>query len=79
MVVINTRDGRTYTGNVIAEDQRQITLRVVGQDPVQINKSSIQSKEVTAVSMMPPGLFQNLTDQAVIDLVSYLRSTTPVP
>ncbi len=79
MVVINTRDGRTYTGNVIAEDQRQITLRVVGQDPVQINKSSIQSKEVTAVSMMPPGLFQNLSDQEVIDLVSYLRSTTPVP
>ena len=79
MVVINTRDGRTYTGNVIAEDQRQLTLRVVGRDPVIINKSSIQSKEETAVSMMPPGLFQNLTDKEVIDLVSYLRTYTQIP
>ena len=79
MVVINTRDGRTYSGNVIAEDQRQLTLRVVGQDPVIINKSSILSKEVTAVSMMPPGLFENLTDQEVVDLMSYLRTYTQVP
>ena len=79
MVVINARDGRTYTGNVIAEDQRQLTLRVVGQDLVIINKSSILSKEVTAVSMMPPGLFENLTDQEVVDLVSYLRTYTQVP
>jgi putative membrane-bound dehydrogenase-like protein len=78
MVVINTRDGRTYTGNVIEEDQRQLKLRVVGRDPVIINKSSILSKEVTPVSMMPPGLFQNLTDVEVIDLVSYLRTYTPV-
>jgi putative heme-binding domain-containing protein len=79
MVVINTRDGRTYTGNVITEDQRQLTLRVVGQDPVIINKSSIQSKEVTSSSMMPPGLFENLTDGEVIDLVSYLRTYTEIP
>ncbi|HZY79870.1 MAG TPA: PVC-type heme-binding CxxCH protein [Cyclobacteriaceae bacterium] len=78
MVVINTRDGRTYTGNVIEENQRQLKLRVVGQDPVTINKSSILSKEVTPMSMMPPGLFQNLTDTEVIDLVSYLKSYTPV-
>ena len=79
MVVINTRDGRTYTGNIIAEDQRQLTLRVVGQDPIIINKSSIQSREVTAVSMMPPGLFQNLSNQEVVDLVSYLRTYEPIP
>ncbi len=79
MVVINTRDGRTYTGNVIAEDQRQLTLRVVGQDPVILNKSSIQSKEVTSSSMMPPGLFENLTEEEVIDLVSYLRTYTQIP
>lgn len=79
MVVINTRDGRTYTGNVIAEDQRQLTLRVVGRDPVIINKSSIQSKELTGVSMMPPGLFQNLTDEEVVNLVSYLGTYTQIP
>lgn len=74
MVVINTRDGRTYSGNVIGENQRQITLRVVGQEPVIINKSSIQSKDVTEVSMMPPGLFENLTEKEIVDLMGYLKT-----
>ncbi|MEX1238568.1 MAG: PVC-type heme-binding CxxCH protein, partial [Cyclobacteriaceae bacterium] len=74
MVVVTTRDGRTYSGNVVGENSRQITLRVVGQDAVVINKSDVQSKEVTDVSMMPPGLFNQLRDEEVLDLVSYLRS-----
>jgi putative heme-binding domain-containing protein len=74
MVVVTTRDGRTYSGNIVGENARQITMRVVGQDAVMINKSEIQSKEVTDVSMMPPGLFDMLRDEEVLDLVSYLRS-----
>ncbi len=74
MVVINTRDGRTYSGNVINENQRQLTLRVVGQDPVIINKSTIQSKEVTPVSLMPPGLFANLSEKEIVDLMAYLKT-----
>lgn len=74
MVVITTRDGRNYSGNVIAENNRQLTLRVVGQDPVIINKSSIQAREVTPVSMMPMGLFENLSDKEIIELVAYLQT-----
>ena len=79
MVVVTTRDGRTYSGNVVAENDRQLTLRVVGREaPVVVNKSDIQSREATAVSMMPPGLFDALADSEVIDLVGYLRTTQPV-
>jgi putative heme-binding domain-containing protein len=78
MVVITTRDGRTYTGNVVGENQKQVTLRVVGQDPIIINKSTIQSREVTPVSMMPPGLFEQLSDKEVVDLVGYLQSPKAV-
>jgi len=75
MVVINTLDGRTYSGNVIGENQRQLTLRIVGQyEPLLINKSSIQSREVSEVSMMPPGLFQNLDEKEVVDLMVYLQT-----
>jgi putative heme-binding domain-containing protein len=73
MVEVTTRDGRTYSGNVVSENERQLTLRVVGQDAVVLNKSSIQSREVAAVSMMPQGLFETLSDQEVVDLVGYLR------
>jgi len=78
MVVITTRDGRTLSGNVAAETARQVTVRVIGRDPVVINKSDIQSREVTAVSMMPPGLFDTLEDKEVVDLVAYLRTVEPV-
>jgi putative heme-binding domain-containing protein len=74
MVVITSRDGRTYSGNIIAENDRQLTLRVIGQDQLVINKSDIQSQETAAVSMMPEGLLQTLTDKQVIDLVGYLRT-----
>jgi putative membrane-bound dehydrogenase-like protein len=78
MVVITTRDGRTFSGNVISENQRQLTLRIVGQEPIIINKSTIQSREVTPVSMMPPGLFENLTEKEIVDLVAYLGTNKPV-
>jgi len=74
MVVITSRDGRTYSGNVTAENDRQLTLRVVGQDQLVINKSDIQSRETAAVSLMPEGLLQALSDQEVVDLVGYLRA-----
>jgi putative heme-binding domain-containing protein len=78
MVVITTRDGRTLSGNIAAETPRQVTLRVVGRDAAVINKSDIQSRESTAVSMMPPGLLDMLTDREVIDVVAYLRTVGPV-
>ena len=78
MVVVTTRDGRTHTGNIVSETDRQLTLRVVGRDPVSINKPDIQSREATSTSMMPPGLFDALVDREVIDLVAYLRTLQPL-
>ena len=75
MVVITSRDGRTFSGNVIAENDRQVTLRVIGQDQLVLNKSDIQSREIASVSMMPEGLIQTLTDKEVLDLVAYLRTS----
>ena len=78
MVLVTTRDGRTFSGNVIGETDRQITLRVVGREaPAVIRKADVQSREVTSSSMMPPGLFDALTDREVIDLVAYLRTVEP--
>ncbi|WP_323134290.1 PVC-type heme-binding CxxCH protein [Tellurirhabdus rosea] len=77
LVVITTRDGRTYSGNIVSENDRQLTLRIVGQEAVLLNKSAIQSREVTPVSMMPPGLFDSLTDTEVVDLVRYLQTAEP--
>jgi len=79
MVVVTTRDGRTFSGNVVSESDQQLTLRVVGRENVLIRKSDIQSREITSVSMMPTGLFDALPDRDVIDLVSYLRTAVKAP
>lgn len=76
-VVITTNDGRTYSGNIISENDRNVTLRVVGQDPISISTSKIQNREVTTKSMMPEGLLNNLTDKEVLNLVAYLKALNP--
>lgn len=78
LVTITTRDGRTVAGNIAAEDDRQITLRMIGQDTV-VAKSDIQSRETSPVSMMPEGLLKMLSRDEVRDLIGYLRTTQQVP
>ncbi|TDB68218.1 PVC-type heme-binding CxxCH protein [Arundinibacter roseus] len=78
MVVVTTRDGRTHVGNVAKETDRQLTLRVVGQEAVILNKTDIQSREVTPASMMPTGLFESLSDTEILNLVAYLRTTEAI-
>jgi putative membrane-bound dehydrogenase-like protein len=78
MVLVTTRDGRTLAGNVVAENERQITLRMVGRENAIVSKSDIQSREVTAASMMPTGLLDSLNDREAIDLVAFLRTAAPV-
>jgi putative membrane-bound dehydrogenase-like protein len=74
LVVVTTRDGRTYSGNVASENERQLGLRVVGQPQVLINKSAIQSREVMPSSLMPVGLFDNLSEAEVLDLVKFMKT-----
>ncbi len=78
MVVVTTRDGRTFSGNVASENERVLALKLVGQDTVRVAKADIQSKEVTNVSMMPAGLWDTLDDRQIIDLVGYLRTSSQV-
>ena len=40
--------GARTRGNVASETDRQLTLRVVGRDPIAINKADIQAREATA-------------------------------
>ena len=44
-----------------------------------VNKADIQSRETTAVSMMPPGLLDRSTDSEVIDLMAYVRHVETAP
>ncbi|MEZ4905888.1 MAG: c-type cytochrome [Spirosomataceae bacterium] len=74
LVVVTTRDGRTYSGNIVSENERQLTMRIVGQEATVINKSAIQSREVMPTSLMPVGLFDALSETEILDLVKYMST-----
>ena len=80
MEMVLTDEGRLYSGISAGENERQLRLKVADQaDPVLIAKSAIESREMAAVSMMPVGLLNTLSDREVIDLIAYLRTRKQVP
>ncbi len=80
MVLVITNEGRVYSGILAGENERQLTLRIAGQeDPVVIAKSQIESREIAPISMMPEGLLGTLKDSEVLDLIAYLRTPRQVP
>jgi putative heme-binding domain-containing protein len=78
LVTLTTRDGRTLAGNLAAEDDQRVTLRLIGQDTV-VAKAEILSREKANTSMMPEGLLKTLASEEVRDLIAYLRTTQQVP
>ena len=78
MTIVSTHDGMVYSGVIKSENKHYLELRVANsQEPVKIPKSQIMDREVTAMSMMPEGLIEHLSDSQIINLFSYLRKITP--
>lgn len=64
----------TYTG-IIAEQLSDAILVTVGPGPgIRIPRSEIISIETHSVSMMPPGLDQQLTEKEVSDLMAFMEA-----
>ena len=73
MHLVLTDEGRIYSGISAGETERDLLLRIAGKDdPVVLPKSSIESREIASVSMMPVGLLKDLSDTEVLDLFAYL-------
>ena len=68
--------GETVMGLVSEQNNDHITLLT---DPISgtrktIPTSQIKSKEISPISMMPPGLINVLTKEEILDLLAYLES-----
>ncbi|MEZ6101366.1 MAG: DUF6807 family protein [Pirellulaceae bacterium] len=76
MLIVNTNEGRVYSGILSGESDRSITLRIANREmPVVIARSEILSQDIAPVSMMPEGILNNLSEKEVLNLVAFLRST----
>lgn len=72
-VLIDTQDGKSYTGFVTAETADQLTMRDIAGNATQLKKSGIKSRKIIETSMMPAGLANSLSFEELASLVSYLQ------
>ena len=71
--LLETTDGRFYDGILVAETAASVTLRGEDRD-ISVLKDDIAELRRSAVSLMPEGLEEALTNQDLADLIAYLRS-----
>ena len=75
-VVITMKDGGVFSGLIAEEDNHRLCVIT---DPVAGKKEwlrlgQIATREVSKVSLMPPGLINVLTKEEILDLIAYLAS-----
>jgi hypothetical protein len=75
--VVQTADGRTVTGRLVAESPEKVTLVVDPEDAtkvVEISRSQIEEITASPTSLMPAGLLDQLNEREVLDLIAYTLS-----
>ena len=75
---VETKDGRTLSGIVAADDAGGVTLKTLA-GPTTVPRAEIKSIEVSPNSLMPAGLLSALDEDSVRDLFLYLRQRQQVP
>ena len=78
MSVVDFTDGRTLNGLVAAKTDRTLTLKTM-TETVTVERAEIQSLRDSALSLMPEGLLEGLSETQVRDLIAYLMSRSQVP
>jgi putative heme-binding domain-containing protein len=77
MTVVQTVDGRILSGIVVAEDERTLTFQTVN-DKLRLDKTDIEQRERSPLSLMPEGLLEKLSPLEIRDLFAYLMGADQV-
>jgi putative heme-binding domain-containing protein len=75
-VTVTRADGTQITGSLESEDDERVTLKPnpLSPDTVEVGKSLITKREVSAISPMPPGLLNALKADQILDLLAFIES-----
>jgi putative membrane-bound dehydrogenase-like protein len=76
--VFQLADGRIVQGIVIQETPQVLTVQTPNQ-PVHLPVGDIDARKESPVSLMPEGLFAQLSPDEIRDLVAYLALPAPLP
>ena len=72
--VVTTKQGEVITGGLVRDSDSELVLRMVDGSFKNIKTSVIEKKEISPVSLMPPGLTASLRKDEFIDLMSFLSA-----
>ena len=79
MLVAVTNDGRVISGLIIEKTEKTLTFLSQSDVRFVVERADIEELKPMKLSLMPEGLFQNLSDDQVRDLTAYLMSSEQVP
>ena len=74
---LETKDGKTYTGRIVAISGDSTTILTDPEDStkiVTVKNTEIESKDLSPISLMPKDLLKPLNENEVLDLMAYLLS-----
>lgn len=78
MTTLVLNDGRVITGLVEKETDSAYTVRTVN-DVALVAKSDVEERAPSELSLMPEGQLDQLTEEELRDLISYIASPSQVP
>ncbi|MFM2167543.1 MAG: hypothetical protein RIS79_1914, partial [Verrucomicrobiota bacterium] len=75
--ILEMKDGRTIIGRVTAEEGGILQIVADSSAPnrtIDLIKSDVKTRQVSPVSLMPPGLLDGMNRNEVLDLLAYILS-----
>jgi len=70
--VLTLKDGSVQTGFVVNPGDTAVTLKLLTGQPQTFERTQIRSQKVEALSLMPEGLLQAMTEQEAADVIAFL-------
>ncbi len=71
---LKMKDGSTLNGIIVSKTETDIDLKLPGGAKQHLKTSDVQSMKEMKESMMPEGLYQNISTQDLANLLEYLSS-----
>ncbi len=72
-VDVELKDGNFYTGMVMGENNRNLTLLTASGERVDLKKKDIAKRDPSAASVMPEGLLETMNFGDLVNLIQFLE------
>jgi putative membrane-bound dehydrogenase-like protein len=73
-LVVELFDGRVITGLPVEDTSDHLVIKTAEGQRVALEPRSVENRRTSDVSLMPEGLAQTMTDEELVDLLSYLTT-----